>query len=292
MPPAVTSDGAALTLIVSLVGGLAFLGLYVWYGWALSRLFPRLGAEGWKGWVPVLNEVVILERGGAPVWAVVLYFLPIVNLHALYLKWVAMVRLGEQFGRGRGLAVVGILVPPVWATILASADVPDEDRYGERVRGMMTASGPPPPPLAAGPEPEPVSEGHPEILDARDEEFERTVIFDRRPVVRWSLLTETGVALRLTSGSVVLGRRPTPGESGVELMTVPDETRTMSKSHARLDLRNDVWTVTDLHSTNGVILVAADGSETQLPAGGSAPLSGHFILGTVSLRLVFENGPL
>lgn len=344
MPPTVTPEFAAPILMGSLVGTAVFVGLYVWYGWALARLFRRLGEEGWKGWVPLLNEVVILKRGGSPGWAVILYFVPIANLYGIYLKWVAMSRIGEKFGQGAGLAVVGVFLPPVWATILSSDGLPSTDHYGERIQGMMTAtdSAPPvpvPPPLAPVPEPLPdpappafivnpwapkTSQGevsglppvpveqlipaddaranvaelstiipseHPGILDAGDDELDRTVVVDRRPLICWSLLTEMGVALPLRSDSVLLGRKPVASDAGVELITVPDETRTLSKNHARLDLRDDVWTVTDLHSTNGVILVAADGSETLLAAGGSSPLSGKFILGNVSLRLVFENGP-
>ena len=108
--------------------------------------------------------------------------------------------------------------------------------------------------------------------------------------MQWNLVTESGVSLPLKSNTVLLGRKPASNDVSIELVAVPDETRTLSKNHARLDLSDGVWTITDLKSTNGVILVAADGRETELPAGGSAVLSEQFILGNVSLSLAFENG--
>lgn len=127
-------------------------------------------------------------------------------------------------------------------------------------------------------------------LLGEDDELDRTVVVDRRPVVRWSLVTESGLALPLNSSTVLLGRRPTSTDVSIELVAVPDDTRTLSKNHARLDLRDEVWTITDLKSTNGVILVAADGAETELPSGGSGEITEQFILGNVSLSLTFENG--
>lgn len=396
MDASMTSTLGVVVVIVLLSLAIT-AGFYVWYGITLSRLFPKLGEKGWKGWVPILNEMVILDRGGVPGWSVILYFLPIVSLYGLYLKAVAMYRIGQAFQQGAGMVVLGFFLPPLWATLVARQQQPASDHYGERIQGLMTATNqaaapeptipspplpspvapllvspapvapapvapepanvepvvvapapvaaqapvpapmfiaPPPEPLATEPivtgprddfsrwAPKPqaseaplraespvvepllghdarvnvaelptiIPSQHLGVLDAEDDEFDRTVVVDRRPVVQWRLTTDTGVTLPLKSNSVVLGRKPSSNDVAVDAVVVPDETRTLSKYHARLDLRDGVWTVTDLHSTNGVILVTADGSEIELPAGGSAVLEEQFILGNVSLKLDFENG--
>ena len=127
------SAETGLVTMLAIVGGLGLLigiAVYVWYALALSRLFPRIGGEGWKGWVPVLNESEILARGGVPAWSVVFYFIPIVQLYGLYLKVVATHRINVRFGRGAGMTVLAILLPPVWATVLAwgAAPYPEGDR--------------------------------------------------------------------------------------------------------------------------------------------------------------------
>jgi pSer/pThr/pTyr-binding forkhead associated (FHA) protein len=58
--------------------------------------------------------------------------------------------------------------------------------------------------------------------------------------------------------------------------------------HARLERGDAGWVVTDLESTNGVVVVSADGTETLLERGESAPVTGRFILGKVAMSLVEE----
>lgn len=130
MTPSAETGLATMLAIVGGVGLLIGIAVYVWYALALSRLFPRIDGEGWKGWVPVLNEAEILARGGVPAWSVVFYFIPLVQLYGLYLKVVATHRINRRFGRGAGMTVLAILLPPVWATVLAwgAPPYPEGDR--------------------------------------------------------------------------------------------------------------------------------------------------------------------
>lgn len=144
------SAETGLITMLAIVGGLGLLigiAVYVWYALALSRLFPRIGGEGWKGWVPVLNEAEILARGGVPAWSVVFYFIPIVQLYGLYLKVVATHRINGRFGRGAGMTVLAILLPPVWATVLAWGAAPYPE--GERLAALQPEPRRGTPPAAA-----------------------------------------------------------------------------------------------------------------------------------------------
>lgn len=130
MTAPVESGLVTMMLIAGIVGAVVGIGIYVWYALALSRLFPRIDGEGWKGWVPILNEAEILARGGVPAWSVVFYFIPLVQFYGLYLKVVATHRINKRFGRGAGMTVLAILLPPVWATVLAwgAPPYPEGDR--------------------------------------------------------------------------------------------------------------------------------------------------------------------
>lgn len=101
----------------------------------------------------------------------------------------------------------------------------------------------------------------------------------------WELVLPTGQVVPVAARTIVLGRRPDAADEGVQYVTVPDDTRTVSKQHARLSWTGDAWTLTDLGSTNGVALVAADGSEQRLAAGASVPANGGFLLGDARLVL-------
>lgn len=477
-PDAGALVGALVLLVLSIV---VAAGVYVWYAIALARLFPKLGADSWKGWVPVLNEAEILSRGGVPAWSVVFYFVPVVQLYGLYLKVLALSRIHAKLGRGVGMTLLGVLLPPVWATVLAGDTVHEDGEFDQRVHNILgsparpaapsVASGPlaapfphqtdasgyalpstpapaapqmavaalvapeavspvpvpvlpiataepvdvaseapriihnpwapkavdaaaekppliappapvpvrplvveeqaaavpqivlPPRPAAAEqepPEPEtpaaviapvPTEESEPLVVEPAlstpptiapspdslqplepmavqhvepesvsdaphtaapvdleptvitpaagaafdeaddDDELDRTVVVDRRPVVPWKLIVDNGFTVALTQEKVILGRKPASDDPEITAIAVPDTTRTLSKSHARLELDDGAWTVFDLNATNGVIVVGADGAETLLPGGGSAIVSGRFILGKVGMRVSFESEP-
>jgi hypothetical protein len=106
----------------------------------------------------------------------------------------------------------------------------------------------------------------------------------------WQLVVEGGPTLRLAGSRVVLGRRPAGAGDGAQELAIHDPTRTLSKVHARLDLADGVWTVTDLNATNGVIVIGADGSENLLDPGASAPVVERLMLGKVAMRVTSEVG--
>jgi len=496
-----------------LVYAVVAIGVYVWYALALSKVFPKLGAEGWKAWVPVLNEAEILVRGGVPAWSVIYYFIPILQLYGLYLKFTALNRINPQFGYSTGMSVLGVLLSPVWASILAWGKPRTAPVYDERVASMMPSGSavtgplagpaatpeaapmptfgvpaaaapaapvygipgpvdappaaptsvpaadapaatpmisnpwapataaaaptpevavppaivppvyvppvtvappvaveppvtvtPPPvvveppaaveppvgvapaetvappriisppegiPPLieplaepapaispapvaapasapatefpvlptapepvveaapepAPTPEPEPTPEPTPapapvvfapahseaadrtipieELLRAQaeaaaaeaaaaaaaeddDDEFAATIVVNRAPRIVWKLQLDDGRSFDLVEERVELGRKPDGTTPGTQYLAIADQTRTLSKSHARLELADGQWSVTDLNSTNGVLTADAADVETLLDAGGTARVTDRFILGKVGMRLSFS----
>lgn len=104
---------------------------------------------------------------------------------------------------------------------------------------------------------------------------------------QWVLITPMGAPVTLTADRVVLGRKPVaeaPHEDA-QVVPVPDGTRTVSKTHALLELVGTTWTITDLGSTNGVVLFDAQGGETELQANNPAVVTERFLLGDAELRL-------
>ena len=469
-------DPMQLIIVFTVVNLMVSLLFYVWYALALSKVFTRLGSEGWKAWVPILNEVEILTRGGVPGWSVVYYFIPILQLYGLYLKAIALSRINAQFGYGGGMTALGILLAPVWASILGFGKPRTDAITDERIASVMPSVGTGPlaanemptfavtaepvqmamepvstppdyhipepqaatsepaapaqihnpwaptspsdaptptvsippaivPPVAATPqfvlpvasppsatppaapaaavesvltpppvassfapvpvepasvfpvlptEPEPVAEpvaepelpalvsavvesfapAHPaprepsesavlaedvaptpapaatpapvpleepaspalapveneEDDEDEDDEFAATVVVDRRPVVLWSLLLDDARVFPLTSERIELGRKPEGSDAGTQYLPISDTTRTLSKTHARLELVDGQWSVVDLNSTNGVVTVGAGDVETLVTPGGTVPIVDRFILGKVGMRVVFEEG--
>ncbi|MCL2089970.1 MAG: FHA domain-containing protein [Micrococcales bacterium] len=113
---------------------------------------------------------------------------------------------------------------------------------------------------------------------------EPTVVVDRSALGQWSLVLDDGQTFDLWSTSVVVGRRPRLPSLGVQTLTILD--KALSKTHARLDLVDGTWQVTDLGSTNGVVVAGADGQDTEVARGGAAPVYGYLEMGAVGARIV------
>ncbi len=128
----------------------------------------------------------------------------------------------------------------------------------------------------------------PEIPDneALDESFDETIVAVRRRTV-WTLVPALGAPIPLTADVVIIGRRPRrePDYGDAQLVAIPDETRTVSKTHARMELTADGWTIVDLDSTNGVILIGEDGAEKEASAGCPERLTARFLLGDAEFGL-------
>lgn len=115
---------------------------------------------------------------------------------------------------------------------------------------------------------------------------EDTVIASRRRP-KWALALPDGSTFDLSGDTAVLGRRPMPVHAapGAQLVLVVDDTRTVSKTHALLRREAESWMVSDLGSTNGVVVVE-DGSEVEVAPGAAHEVQETFLLGDAVLRLV------
>lgn len=98
----------------------------------------------------------------------------------------------------------------------------------------------------------------------------------------------TPVAL---SALTLIGRDPA-ASNGEEasLVALEDPTRSVSKTHLAVMRTGDGWAVVDRNSTNGVSIVANDGSEVALTSGTPAAVSGGAVVrfGERSMRLISD----
>jgi len=106
-------------LVGSLISLLLSAAVYVWIALALSAVFRKSGVESWKAWVPILNSVVLLQLAGLSGWWLLVAFVPVLGAIVLVVVFVFVVyRLSVAFGFGVGMTVLGVLVFPVWASVI------------------------------------------------------------------------------------------------------------------------------------------------------------------------------
>lgn len=377
--------------------------LYVWSALALSKVFTKLGEQGFKAWVPILNNVTFLQLGGQNPIFVLFLFLPFVSIVGLIFMIIAANNINKRFGFGTGMTVLAVLASPVWASILGfgsavpiggvpraaapasfapqaaapaapatpaawSAGLPPAPPAPAAPSAPAAAVPPPPPPPVAPVAPvavvpaapiteapaaaiEPITETPaPPIVEApvtaaapaapgnpwappitgvpgldistpaapvvvppvsepiaapvvnsvdtsaqvaelqptvEDEEpdFDKTVVAPRKKKETWTIVPEGGSPISLTKSAVLLGRNPSSTAPDTQLVSVPDPSKTVSKTHARLTVTDGVWTIVDLNSTNGVYLLSEDGDETEVDAGVPTVVGDSFRLGDLTVRI-------
>ncbi|PRY68105.1 FHA domain-containing protein [Glaciihabitans tibetensis] len=457
-----TDDQLPILIIAAVLALVLSVGLYALTSIALGKVFTKLGEEGWKAWVPVLNSIVIFRLGGkSALWTIAL-FIPGANVVGLVFYYLAIHTINRRMGKGAGLTVLAVFLFVVWACVLGFssatpvADGDDEPvavppHYaafsalapqqqppigtppvaslpGSPASAAPAPAGPPPPfaapaappfgapgaatglppfgspgtatgtpgthpfaapaaaPLAApaaaptaasmwsAPPPPPVwaapttaasssgrvasapiaaptAEGaaawsppandlssaadrpgttarpgerieipamvapaasaisvKPDGDDTHDEhgprdlddeaakpyddnepdnpEEEATVISGRR-FAPWTLETDGTHRISILSPVVILGRNPAadPAYPDAQLVSVRDVRKTVSKSHARVEFAAGRWSVTDLGSTNGVLLITPSGEEREIESGSRQDLTDRFLLGELPARL-------
>ena len=97
-------DEAAAALGFTLVY-LCCMGVIVLLAIAAQwKIFTKAGKPGWAAIIPIYNLVVLMEIVGRPLWFIILFFIPLVNVVAAFLL---CVDLALSFGKDM---IYGVLI--------------------------------------------------------------------------------------------------------------------------------------------------------------------------------------
>lgn len=71
--------------------------LYLFYGYCMFKIFKKAGREdAWAAFIPIYNAIVMLDIVKKPIWWIILFLIPFVNLYA---AWVVNDRLAKGFAK-------------------------------------------------------------------------------------------------------------------------------------------------------------------------------------------------
>lgn len=96
--------------------GLIFALLMVAAQW---KIFVKAGKPGWAAIIPIYNFVIYMEIVGRPLWFIVLFFIPFLNVIASILL---AIDLALSFGKDMVYAVLIILFAPIMLLLLGFGD--------------------------------------------------------------------------------------------------------------------------------------------------------------------------
>lgn len=83
---------------------------------SMWKVFEKAGKPGWAAIVPIYNIIILLEIANKPVWWIILFLIPLVNLFAIIMVWIEIAKaFGKDQGFGIGLALLGFIFLPMLA---------------------------------------------------------------------------------------------------------------------------------------------------------------------------------
>jgi len=122
-------------------------------------------------------------------------------------------------------------------------------------------------------------------------EDDATRVAARHAAPAWRLVVP-GYGPVPVEGTLFLGRNPvaTAGHPDARVLAIADEAKSLSKTHAMLELDGDLLWVHDLDSTNGVWVVPVDGEAVEVVPGHRAPVPAGGDLELGDLVIQVEHG--
>ena len=86
---------------------------------AMWVVFTKAGQPGWGAIVPIYNAILLLKIATKPLWWILLFLIPLVNIVIVILVYVA---LAKNFGKSGGFAAGLIFLPFIFFPLLAWGD--------------------------------------------------------------------------------------------------------------------------------------------------------------------------
>ncbi|OGI26712.1 MAG: hypothetical protein A2359_03485 [Candidatus Moranbacteria bacterium RIFOXYB1_FULL_43_19] len=119
--PAAAAGGMAL-----LAGGmflfvlLFILVIYVLMAISLMKIAKRTNTENaWFAWIPILNLVLMLQIAGRPMWWLIFWLVPIINIAGVVLNFVVWIDIARRLGKSAVWGVLAVLIPIIFMPYLA-----------------------------------------------------------------------------------------------------------------------------------------------------------------------------
>lgn len=106
-----TAEGAAVSGVVTII----YVALIVLSIVAMWKMFAKAGKPGWACIIPIYNTVVLIQIAGKPVWWIILFFIPFVNI---VVSIMVLAGVSQKFGRGIGTTLGLIFFPVIFMMIL------------------------------------------------------------------------------------------------------------------------------------------------------------------------------
>ena len=88
----------------------------VFYIAAMWKVFTKAGQPGWAAIIPIYNGIVMIQIAGKPIWWILLYLIPVVNI---VIAFIVIHNISKNFGHDVGFTLGLIFLGFIFFPILA-----------------------------------------------------------------------------------------------------------------------------------------------------------------------------
>lgn len=126
--PAAAAGGMALFAGGMFLFVLLFVFVvYVLMAISLMKIANRTNTpNAWFAWIPILNLVLMLQIAGRPMWWLIFFLVPIINIAGIVLNFVIWVDIAKRLGKSAVWGILAALIPIIFMPYLAfsKSDLP------------------------------------------------------------------------------------------------------------------------------------------------------------------------
>jgi hypothetical protein len=107
-------SGIFLTMLV-----LAVI-VYIIVALSLMRIAKRTNTENaWFAWIPILNLILMLQIAKRPMWWLIFFLVPIINIVGVVLQFVLWIDIAKALGKSAVLGFFAGIIPIIFVPLIA-----------------------------------------------------------------------------------------------------------------------------------------------------------------------------
>jgi hypothetical protein len=87
---------------------------------SLMKIAKRTNTENaWFAWIPILNLILMLQIAQRPMWWLIFWFVPILNIASIVLNFIVWIDIAKRLGKTAVWGVLAVLIPIIFMPYLA-----------------------------------------------------------------------------------------------------------------------------------------------------------------------------
>jgi len=120
VPPQAAAGAFALAGGLFLFIMLFVVVIYVIMAISLMKIANRTNTpNAWFAWIPILNLILMIQISQRPMWWLIFFLVPIINIVGIVLSFVIWIDIAKRLGKSAVWGVLAVLIPIIFMPYLA-----------------------------------------------------------------------------------------------------------------------------------------------------------------------------